>query len=107
MGKACLIVALLTAFGCGAGGKPSFETAAIATIQSADLAYGLSVEVCDAKEQTIIARACPADTTAEECEARDRQDIQKVRHICDQIFGAFEGVRKAAPAVKMLNALEL
>lgn len=107
MVRACLTAVLLIVCGCGAGGKPSLEVATAATIQAADLAYGLSVEACDAKEKLIIGRVCPLEQTPEQCETRDREDMMKVREVCDKIYAAFEGVRKATPALKQLSKLEL
>ena len=103
MGKAWLLVALLIATGCG-GANQTFEQAADATFRAANAAYGLSVEVCDAKEKAIVARSCGV-LTPEQCEERDKADMVKVREVCDKIFIAFDSVRQAAPAVEQLGQL--
>ena len=104
MGRAWLLIALLIGSGCG-GGRQTFEQAAVATFSAANVAYGLSVEVCDTKENAIIDRACEPGLTSEQCYERDKEAMLKVREVCDKIFIAFDSVRQAAPAVEQLGQL--
>jgi hypothetical protein len=95
-----LTVFLLLSVSCTGANKPTIHQVALATIYAADKAYGVSVEVCDAKEKQIIARTGST-------EERDTQDMAHVRAICDKIFEAFDGARKVAPLVEQLDKLEL
>jgi len=101
------LVAVVFAFGVLGCSKPTFKEAAYTTVRTADLAYGLAVEACDAKEKTIIARPCPGDQTSQQCKKADERDIIEVREACDKVFQAFESARNVAPAVKRLEEIGL
>jgi hypothetical protein len=97
--KALAFLLLLTV-SCTGANKPTLPQIVGATVHAADAAYGATVEVCDAKERAIIARAGST-------EEQDVRDMAHVREICDKIFEAFDGARKVAPLVEQLDQIEL
>jgi hypothetical protein len=87
--------------GCGgAAQKAPLYTTVTAIGVSTDAAYGVTVEVCDARERAIVARAGSS-------EADDARDLARVRAACDQLYMLFEAVRvghsQALPAVELLE----
>lgn len=102
MRRVWLLIALLFTLcgGCRGDGKGTLTQVVAATATAADAAYGLSVEVCDAREQRVIARQGST-------EDKDRADLAKVRRICDKIFMAFDGARNIGPLVEELQQLSL
>lgn len=86
MKKWLVLVVGMFAMGCSGSQTPAVNQAVTVAIKSADAAYALSVEACDAHERWIVERS---GTSAEQDEA----DMEKVRDACDAIFETFNDIR--------------
>jgi hypothetical protein len=85
--------------GCGGQHKPTLQQAIDATTVAVDATYGLTVELCDQRERAIVTRP---PTTLE----KDKEDLAKVREICDRIFQVFNQTRKVRLLIGELEQIQ-
>lgn len=72
------------------------DRALTATTGVADPLYAAAVSACDGAEAVIVARPATFD--------RDKHDMAQIRAACDRAFAAFESLRQAQLATRVLVA---